>query len=147
MTASKSGSYGRQSGARAFLACVGAWLREGAAVAAVPPPLPPPSPLRRRQAKGEGGATELAVNRHGTAAGRRWGFTRRARAHSTARGGKTSPDGKMTDINRRRPLDSKISPPLARSLTRRVSPVLSRCVHADVSALVLRCQSHDFRGR
>lgn len=134
MTGSKSGSYGRQNGARAFLACVGAWLREGAvaAAAALPPPLPPPSPLlpsplRQRLAKSEGGATELAVNRHGTAAGRRWGFTRRAGAHSTARGGKTAPDGKMTDINRRRPLDSKISPPLAR----RVSPVLSRRVHAD----------------
>lgn len=48
MTGSKSGSYGRQNGARAFLACVGAWLREGAvaAAAALPPPLPPPSPPR-----------------------------------------------------------------------------------------------------
>lgn len=108
----------------------------------LPSLLPPPSPLRRRRAKGEGGATELAVNRHGTAAGRRWGFTRRAGAHSTARGGKTSPDGKMTDINRRFKDQSA-----ARSLARRVSPVRSRCVHADVSAVVLRCQSHDFTGR
>lgn len=129
-----------------------AWARgsgKESSLLLLPRPLPPlsllplPSPLRRRRAKGEGGATELAVNRHGTAAGRRWGFTRRAGAHSTARGGKTSPDGKMTDINRRRPLHSKISPPLAR----RVSPVLSRCVHADVSAFVLRCQSRDFTGR
>lgn len=142
MTASKNGSYGRQSGARAFLACVGAWLREGAAVAALPPPLPPPTPLRRRRAKGEGGATELAVNRHGTAASRRWGFTRRAGAHSTARGGKTSPDGKMTDINRRRPFDSKISPPLARSLdasrpsSHGASTSMSAASFCDVSLMI-----------
>lgn len=122
MIASKSGSYGRRNGARAFLACVGAWLREGAVVAALPPPLPPPSPLRRRRAKGEGGATELTVNRHGTAAGRRWGFTRRAGAHSTARGGKTSPDGKMTDIKpspsaRFKDQSAARSTRLARSLT------------------------------